>query len=270
MTDENQTPITDDTAIPAGHETQQQPADTVEDTVTDEATPKADEPFPKKAINKIQRKERQVRQLRAQKRELEGKIAEFEKAKASAAPSKPISPDDYETYGDYLVAIGESKIEKKFVDRDQERSKSELDAEQKFIQTQQQELFVQERDQMFADIPDAKAVFTKALPTLNSLPSAIEELIFELDSPVIALYTLAKEGRLDNLSSMSLPLAAAELVAAQIRGAQTLNSVPAVAGDTQHQIQTPKPMAVARGTGTATGKSLNDMSARELVKWAKK
>lgn len=252
-------------------------ATTIVGAETDTAVdPEVESPVPEKSANEkklenaLSRQKKRANKYRAENREIKRQQAEFEQKRQSSPASKEPNPDDYNSYGDYLKARQDWTFESHTKKQEDAKTETEFTGKKQTIQAEQARLFVEERDAFVSTTPDAAEVFKSCKAELDALPQDIVDMIFDLDNPVAALYTLAKEGRLENIAHMGPMVAAAELVAAQSRGAQTVNRVSEVSEDTPQNSQAPRPMAPAKGAGTSTSKSLDTMSARDLVKWAKK
>lgn len=252
---ENQT---DATNAPQGAEDTTQP-DKAQKEGEAEAKP-TEEPFPKKAVNAIQRRNRTIKQLRAELRELTNGQSKAASATQTQSAGEP-QPDSFESYGEYLKARQDWLVEEKFKGIQQTREQETATQRHADIRKQQTDIIGEQFTELaksnadFTKVMQENAVFLQNLP----MPPEIENILYELDNTPLAVYALVKEGRLEDVYSMSPNLAAAELIAAQSRGQAYLTSIT----------QAPKPMAAARGTGS-THKSLSDMTADEIVAWSNK
>jgi hypothetical protein len=249
---------TDATPAPQEAEDNAQPTNEAQkDGEAQEAKP-AEEPFPKKAVNAIQRRDRTIRQLRAQMRELSKGQTESAAAPAAQSSDEP-KPENFETYGEYLEARVDYKLAKELKGREAQQQKDTVQTQQADIRKQQTEIIGEQIQQFaktsadFAKVMQENAEFISNLP----MPAHIEELLYELDNTPLAVYALTKEGRLEDVYGMSPHLAAAELISAQQRGQGYLNAVS----------QAPKPMTPVKGIGS-TSKRAHEMTADEVVAWA--
>lgn len=246
----------------------------------DDQQQQQDEPFPKKAVNSLKRKDKQLRALRQEKRELSRRIAEYEAKQKESTPDPEPTEDDFESYGDYLKARQDWQFSSRNREQDHTRQTEDFGRQEQELLSRRDATIAEMREQFFKDVPDARKVMQDNAALLRQLPTEIGEIVLELDNPTAAVYTLIKEGRIEDVAYMTPHLAAAELVAAQQRG-QTLNSVPTTTGDTETVVppepmtdsqaldKAPRPMAPAKGGGKAQGKSLINMDARALYNWAK-
>lgn len=229
----------------------------------EDAAPKGDEtPFPKKAVNAINRRDRQIRQLRAQLREVEAKKSapQQENQQTESEPKE----DDFDNYGDFLKARQDYFLNQHKRSSEAEREQSNLTQQQQQIREQQDAIINQQVTEMVQSNPDVQKVLAQNIDVIENMPPEIENLMYELDDPVSAGFALAKEGRLGDLYNMNPQLALLELYHAQQRGQQYLKqkSAPPVS-------KAPKPIAGAKGTG-GSSKSLSQMTPEQIVDWASK
>lgn len=196
--------------------------------------------FPKKAVNAIHRRNKQINKLRAQMRELEAKLNE-----AGQEPkSKEINPDDFENYGDYINAQVEALVSQKT-----QQSQSDL---QKQMLTQQQEALKAQRDQHIIEqarevsqvLPDLPEVWQQNAQLLDALPEQVSDIFYSIENAPAAIYTLAKEGKLESLLYANPAVAAYEIVNAQNKGLEMISSPK------NRTSQAPAPISKARGSGT--------------------
>lgn len=246
---------------------------------TDQDNPDAgDQPFPKKAVNKINRQQREIRKLRAQKRELEAMMANTPKKEASAEDKEPVD-SDYDSYADFLKDRQDWLMKQYQKSQEEQSQQTNFSNQQQAIRSQQDQFIANTAEQLIQSNPEFAQVMAQNAALIDQMPPQVEELMYELDDPIAAGFALAKEGRLAEIYGMHPAMAAAELIQAQARGAAMLDgsTAPAAkAGGAQQPpmqrpqtSQAPKPMASAKGAGTSTTKTLNDMGPEELLKWAK-
>lgn len=260
-------------------ESNEESEDSEEDNQTDEdSDDEHDEKFPKKAERALERRNKKINKLRAREAELLAKQAELEQ-KLEAYTKNPelkdkqahedFQPeglrepqeDDFEDYASYLEAKGEYKVRKELAAKEAEAQ------QQEFQQSQQQ--WVQERA-AYVDERAAKAI--ESIPELNGLYKENQDIIegyndsikiafLEADKPELAFYALAKEGRLEELESMSPMKVSREIALAEIRGEKLSKTRPVS--------KAPAPIKPKKGTATRQ-KSIADMSPSELIAYSKK
>ena len=250
---------TDATNAPQEAEDTTQPDKAQKEGEAEDAKP-AEEPFPKKAVNAIQRRDRTIRQLRAQMRELNNGQPKAASAAQTQSAGEP-QPDSFESYGEYLKARQDWLVEEKFKGIQEKREQDSVTQQHADIRQKQTDIIGEQFTEIakshadFKKVMQENAVFLQNLP----MPPEIENILYELDNTPLAVYALVKEGRLEDVYSMSPHLAAAELIAAQDRGRGYLTSIT----------QAPKPMTPIKGA-SSTNKSLSDMTPDEIVAWVNK
>lgn len=197
--------------------------------------------FPKKAVNALNRKNKQINKLRAQMRELEAKLNE-----APEAPKQQseINPDDFESYGDYINAQVEALVEQKTVQSQSDMQKQQLNQQKEILQAQRDQHILeqaQEVSQTFTDLPQ---LWQENAQLLDALPEQITDIFYSIDNAPAAVYTLAKEGKLESLLYANPAVAAYEIVNAQNKGLEALSKPQTRVS------QAPAPISKAKGTGS--------------------
>lgn len=221
-----------------------------------------DVPFPKKAVNAISRRDKQLAKMRAEMASLQAEVSKYRQPQAQPLKNQNILDDgppkeeDYldKEYGDFL----EAKLLYKIKMEQAVQQKSQQDQQ---VQTQRQQ-WVQQREVEIsqkveahkAEIPDFMQVIEMNADIMDSLPEHIEQAFLEADDAGLAYYNLAKEGKLESLLTMSPYRAAMEIAIAQTKK-PTLNRVSGA----------PNPIKPVSGRGTST-KDSSDMSGEELLK----
>lgn len=261
-------------------ETQSQPTEeivneteeVVSDEIADSEVPEpegvdeTEEKFPKKAERALERRNKKINKLRAEKAELEKELNDF-RARPQQTEDKPIEglqeprEDDFEDYAEYLVAKGEYNVKRENVAMEQEFKQRQA------FESQQQ--WVSERAK-YVDERAAKAV--ESIPELDGLYHENQDIIegyqdstklgfLTVEKPEMAFYALATEGKLEELDSMNPVQLGYTLRDAEIRGEEMSKARP--------QSKAPAPIQPAKGTGTRS-KTLDDMSPSELLAYLKK
>jgi hypothetical protein len=245
MTTENQQAIEE---APEVLEASNESAESQEDDVQDDQETDASEDsesgeveFPKKAVNALNRKNKQINKLRAQMRELEAKLNET--PEVGNKPSE-INPDDFESYGDYINAQVEALVEQKSMQSQTDMQKQQLKQQQEALAAQRDQHIIeqaQEAAQVFSDLPQ---VWQENAQLLDALPKEVSDIFYSIDNAPAAVYTLAKEGKLESLLYANPSVAAYEIVNAQNRGLELLSKPKTRVS------QAPEPITKARGTGS--------------------
>lgn len=222
-----------------------------------------DTPFPKKAINALSRRDKQIGKLRAQYEAAQAELTKLREAPASkATPATDGAPKeaDFKSYAEYLEArteyLAEQKIEKRFAEhaaKTTETAKAQQDT-----QWQNERIAsVDKQSEEFAkQFPEVEAMYHDNADLLQSLPATIKRAFLAADNAPLAFYNLAKEGKLADLADMSVEDAKVEIRLAQMATPQ------------KPKTNAPKPLSASRGS-VAASKSLDAMDGDELLAWVK-
>jgi len=247
MTEETQHAIDDaPEEVVADNESLEAPEKSMEDEAQNEGTEDSqdgdgeDEEFPKKAVNALNRKNKQLNKLRARMRELEAKINEQPKA----PEQKEVNPDDFETYADYINAQVETLVEQRVTQSQSDMQKQQLTQQQDALKAERDQYIREQANEVSQTLTDLPQVWQQNAHILDALPDSVSDIFYSIDNAPAAIYTLAKEGKLEGLLYADPNLAAYEIVNAQNRGMEML-SVP------QKRVsQAPTPISKAKGTGS--------------------
>lgn len=146
--------------------------------------------FPKKAVNALNRKNKQINKLRAQMRELEAKLNE--------EPEKPepkhIDESQYDTWEEYNAAKVEALVDEKTKQTQSDMERQQLAQQKEMLQAQRNQHIreqAEEATEVFSDLPQ---VWSENAQLLDSLPEEISDIFYSIDHAPAAVYTLAKEG----------------------------------------------------------------------------
>lgn len=212
--------------------------------------------FPKKAVNALNRKNKQIHALRAKMRELEAHIA---KASQGSQQNQVVAPreEDFDTYGEFLKAEMRHALKQEIGGMNQQQQQNQLHQQQASIRAQQDAIIEQNVRELVNAHPDVAKTLREHAHVLENMPPHIEQLFYELDDVAAASYALAKEGRLEDLYYMQPQMAIAEMVRAQERGRNYL---------TKKTSQAPKPVASVTGGGGGST-PLGNQSVDDLMKW---
>lgn len=201
------------------------------------------EPFPKKAVRVLNRKNKQIAKLLEQTRSLEAKLAEL--SGTTKPELKAINPDDYENYGEYIDAQVQSLVDMKIAQTQTDMQKQQLTQQQQALLAQRDEQVIAQAQEVAQVMPEVVPVLQQNTQLLDALPKGIQEIFYSLDNPTMAVYTLARQGELDGLLYANPYVAASKIMKAHEEGLQML------AAKTQtRQSRAPEPIDRARGSGT--------------------
>lgn len=222
------------------------------------AEPK-DEPFPKKAINALSRRDKQIGKLKAEREALAKELEAF-KAKFEESKGGQPKEEQFDSYSDYLEARQKWLVENEFGQRDLKQKEERINN----LQTQEQAEWYAEREETIGQlaletsktIPDFMEVMLPVQHVFDAFPPELEHMFLSLDNAPLAAYNLAKEGKLERLATLPLNLAAVELYQAQAKAYEAPKKVS----------KAPKPISASKGSGTLS-KNVTQMDAEQLKEW---
>jgi len=195
-------------------EQQENPENKADDKPKDE--------YSKKARKAIKWREKMLSREREEKAQLAKQLdemrAEIEAIKSGkqAVDNKP-KQEDFNTWEEYNEALADYKVDLKLKAFQAEQAKSAA-APQVEPKEQYNQERLQHHEQRSVElsklIPDYVQVVSEVSDEIDDLPTEHQALLLELDDAPAAVYVLALEDKLERLGSMSLNLAAAELIRA--------------------------------------------------------
>jgi len=228
--------------------------------IANEAEEAEDVPFPKKAVKALSRRDRQIGKLQAERAALTAELTKFREQTTQQANNPP-KESDFDNYGELLKAQHRHEWQ-------QEQAAKELQQKEQYTAQQEQQWFQQRNQEVLSkaqelktQVPDFLSLLHEYSDVLSTVPAEIERVFYEVDAPEVALYALAKEGRLEEVLGMSPSRVAIELGKAEIRGEALIK---------QKQItKTPAPIEGLKGVGSSN-KQLDSMNHDELMAWVNK
>lgn len=212
-----------------------------------------DTPLPKKAINAIQKRDKKIAKLNYEYKQAMKELEALKQPKAEEK-KEALSTDSFETLEDYMEALIDTKVKK----GEKETPKEEFSPEQVAYYNSRQEVVAKERGELALKLPDFDDLITNNIGVIDAFSEDIAGVILDSETPTLALYTLAKEDRLFDLTEMTVAQAARAIAQAEIRGQKYLK--PAITN-------APAPIGGGRGKSTNISKPLNDKSPDELLDW---
>lgn len=215
--------------------------------------------FPKKAINALAHRDRKIGKLKAETAALRAELERYTSSQATnqKTSSQPTTEgpreEEFDSYGEFLIARAKFELKQEQQGEASKRQQDEV--------TKQKAQWASEREQFIATkvvehkkiIPDFETVVNESADIADELPEYIVNAFYEADDGAMAFYNLAKQGKLEELATMS-PYKAAMVIARS-------QDAPVF----QPKNPAPKPMAPARGSGV-TSKPLDDLSGKDLLK----
>ena len=258
-------PVVEEASAEQPLETPEAPVSEVEEISDTPDAPEAPVEFPKKAVNALARRDKKINKLQAQLQELQRNIQPQNNPQEAATVTQPAdgapSEEQFETYGEFLKAQIKHEMGQESSQRDKQAQSQQLENQQQEWVQQRQASLAEQIQTEASTIPDFADVWAENTDILDDLPEHVEMAFYEADNAPLAIYTLAKEGSLENLATMSPAKAAMEIGRAQIRAEAAAKS--------QTTSNAPVPISGAKGTAK-TDKSLSDRSPEELLKWLAK
>lgn len=228
-----------------------------------EQTEETKEVWPKKAENALAREKGKTAKLkferdqeRAARAQLEQRLAQFTTPQKPAPTSTDDGPkeSDFQNYADYLEARSDWKLEQRLAERDGKQRETQQSAQQEAWANQRTSDADVQAAELAKSAPDVFDVIDEHEDTISEFSPQLKSLLLEADNIALAIYNLAKEGKLESLRGMSLAKAAMEIGRAQTQA------------PTKPQTKAPAPLPASRGSVAAT-KSPDRMTPDELRKW---
>lgn len=215
--------------------------------------------FPRKAINALSRRDKQIGKLRAELQAARAELQKYnEQQAAKAQTSNSPTEEQFDTYGDYLKAVARHEAQQELSQSVKQQQEQQVAEKEQAYFAQREEYTIAKAQEAIQSIPDYKQLLTENADILQSLPPQIERAFLEADEPALAFYALAKEGKLESVFDMSPARAAIEIGKAEVRGAALIKAKPVS--------KAPPPIEGLKGAGSSQ-KSLNNMNSAELLKW---
>lgn len=221
-------------------------------------------PFPKKAINALSRRDRQIGKLRAEMQAAKQELAALRSSMSN--PKKedeaPREEDYYDkSYGEFLkdTATFAARQEAGKHLAQQRPQLTQEQVQQQHWAMQRQAVAMEKAQEASKAIPDFLETVEEYGDVLDELPPHVSNLILSSDNPALATYNLIKSGRIENLASVPREYAALEVFNAAQKAV-----VPA-----KRVSSAPNPISAVRGAGASTNKRPEEMSGKDLLAWVR-
>jgi hypothetical protein len=224
---------------------------------------------PKKVLRALERRNKKINRLRAEKAALEQKLASYnQQAEQKQVVTKSIpdglempQEDDFEDYAEYLKAVGKFEVRQEYAQKEaQSTFEREMASQQQWVQQRAAQVDVRAAEAA-KNIPELEGLYRENQDIIEGYSNAVKMAFLEADAPEMAFYALAQEGRLEELDGMSPTRVAREIALAEIRGEKLSKTRP--------QSKAPAPIKPAKATGTRR-KNLDDMEPSELIAYLNK
>lgn len=221
------------------------------------------EQLAKREANRQSRYNQKMAKLRLKQENAELK-AQLDQLKQAPKAQEQANPDgkpditQFDDHMDYLEALADWKLD--------QRLKSAPQPTQPAIDPQKAQRFQElasKETELAKQIPDyTQVVYQDNAYIMNNMPKPLAEALLRTDNASLALYALAKEGRLEDLEDMSPLEVGIEVGQAVERGKGYLTQ------RTQEKVtNAPAPISKSGRTSVSLSPSITKMDARELVDW---
>jgi len=224
----------------------QEPSEAQEE-VSQETTNEREE-FPKKAVNAITYRNKQIAKLKAELEATRAEVAAYKQ------PKQEILEDDYEDYGSFLKAQAKAEIKEELKQSGLLKEPTQATEYTPFEQN-----IAAQAQEFVKTVPDFVDVIELNSHILDAMPQRIIDLVAEESNIPKLVYDLANAGELELLVDMPTR------EAVKLIEKYTTAAKPEVK---KQVTQAPAPIKAVSGTGSGS-KSLDAMSGRELLAWVK-
>ena len=216
-----------------------------------------DTPFPKKAVNLIDKRNKQLTKARAETYALEAELHRYREAER-VQKEKPLDEATFEgNYSDFLKEQGVREYEQKQSETKRQQDEAiESRQDDEWVYDRSQNLDIKAKEAL-SKIPDYAQVFQDNADVMEAMNPDVGRAFLEIDEPALAFYALAKEGRLEEVLSMSPFKAAMEIARAELRGISMTTLKLAS--------KAPTPITGVRGGGSG-GSKINPTDYQALKK----
>ena len=219
------TPKVDDVAVNESEAVEQDLPETQDDQEGDQAEGNDDDDdnsddLPKNVKKALEKNKRYIRNLREREK---GLLAEIEKLKSQEFKPKELNEAEFEgTYGEFIKQQALEEMRAELGQNQQKQQLDQLTLKQQELMMEQSNMVAQEAAGFAKQSQDFAKVVSENANAFDVLPEQVQKLFFDLETPSLAAYALAKDGKIENLANMSPYMAAQEIYAAQSRGQQYL------------------------------------------------
>lgn len=219
--------------------------------------------WPKKAINALSRKDKQLGKARAELFAERQKLSDLEEKlrgytetskKSEGAPQ----PGNFQTYEEYIEALTDYKLENRLSERDKKSSEQSKQTAEKVRLSEREDHVNENASKAKEAFQDFEAVMQQNASDLGDIAPHVRQAILDADNGAFALYALLKEGTLGDLNEMPNHKVVATITRMEDR-AIAMSKNKAVS-------KAPAPMSSNKGTSPGS-KSLESLSGDDLLKW---
>lgn len=224
-----------------------------------------EEMFPKKAVNALSRRDKQIGKLKAEKQQMQ---QELEALRIKGVPKTEVKDDspkeeNFATYGEYLRAEARfaAKQELNEVQSKQQTETAKTEAQE--WETERQEAIDENHQEALKAFPDLPELVAKNVDANGKIPLSPDarRALLESDNGAFALRQILKDGLLSDLNEMS-PAKAAMLVARMEDKGLAQSKIKSVS-------KAPTPMMPSKGNASSGGKAEDEL-INDILAYVKK
>lgn len=238
---------------------------TAEETVVEneEVEQKAEEPAKPetdaekaKLLNKLSRENRKIGKLTAEKYQLKQELEALKAQKVTIKEGEPQESDfEGKPYGEYLKAVAKWEAKQLFNENQLKQVEEKTKESNDDWKQERLELARENGEMARKAFPDFDKITNEVYDILDP---KLHDVFLEADNGAFALYTLVKEGKIEELNELS-PTKAAMMISRYEDKGLALSKKPTT--------KAPAPLSPSKGN-TIGNKSLENKSTAELLKWA--
>ncbi len=217
---------------------------------------KKEEIFPKKAVNALSRKDKHIKKLKAEIQQLRSETQNIQSLQKSKSDEMPKEEDfANKTYGEYLDALTDWKIEQKLKEGKELQEKEKLKSKDEEWHQERMEVSNSNEEEARKHFSDFDKTVSEALSEIELEPH-VRRAFLEADNPAFAFYAMAKDGTLEDLNDMSATKAAILIGKYEDKGLSLSKQ--------KQQTKAPTPMTGNKGIGSGS-KPLHLQSVEEIM-----
>ena len=227
-----------------------------------------DTPFPKKAVNALNRREKQINKLKAANQQYMQDLQQLRQQMESFqaqfnAPKEP-NQNDYDDYDKYVkdLAIyhsGKGQDKQESLDPEQIKQQAYQEAQQAVYLQQREQATIEKANEYIGSIPDYKDVIMEYEDVFDEMPDATAAAFYQAEDPAIAFYAMAKDGIAESLLNMTPQQVAYAVAKYEMKGKEILKQ------RANKVSQAKPPIQGVRGSGGLS--SLDDLIAKDPLAW---
>lgn len=230
-----------------------------------------EEVFPKKAVNAISRRDKQIGKLRAEKyqvlnevEQLRQQLNQYQQKPNNSSPASD-APDinQFANYDEYNRAVAKYEARKTYAEESQKTQQSQSQSNRRAWEEERDNHIDENAVKVKEVFSDFDHVVQENIDLLSNIAPHVKEAIRESDNGAFALYNLAKDGVLEQLNGMS-PAKVAMMVARAEDKALGMSK-------TKQSTKAPAPLQSVKGTAPSRPQLLDQLGndPDKILAWLK-